>query len=1138
MPPQQHRTVEQHTYNIEQHSLPQNDRQKEMDMGDGDLADSRANATTILPESFGQNNNNYTTGMLQHQKGDIAVTTSSDRTDSVSSYNPPSATPPESGEIAAEPSNGVQTLSDMVDETSKYQGRGAFEMRELAKGALLSLAPHNIKFSDLLAEGINAQLLSQLFEEVGLKPTPTITSKTSVSNSFLTVESRIANPTTSKSSPATNLTSDSQHPVDVKEPATLAVSAAPATNTGLRQHAGNRASIASAATKAADNQSLASPAMERKDVIAAMLAAKMGKPIPRKESPGAAPLSLPAKVIPAPLIAALSTSEPPRQSTQPSPTNTPSQIVVDEPTIKPTPKPRSKAQTELVRQRMEQLKRESVAKAQAQEASQMLQSPAEARSASGLVTGLSTYPLASLPPKPVSQEVVMGNTPMSLVTSNTVREVVPASAGPSSATFTSSIPGLFMMDADPDPVFIPPLEKDSLTTFFAALDNTNQAESISLSETAHGTRTQQLVALDLDAVSRETSNSRNPSKRPLAVDAFDDEDLPPAKQQNSRSSSSREKDSASNDRYSDEISEGEIMEIEEGSPVSPLPKAPASRPFPVPSDESAAWPPASTSPPTVVHRQDSASNRGSTEVSGRLDVNGQRSVPLSRHDLELEAMKKKLAEAEERKKAKQHESQLQSPAPLPVNQPLMSTMSSPLALSATNAVSVTGMRQQTSQKSTSAVQGNVQPSSNGLGSKSPMPSTPVDSVQRAKELREKLLRQRMLKQGLPELDKEVQKTQNRQAEAQARLAQLRREAEKREEEAREARKREQEIMEEVKRLEQQLEMGMNGQQQFSQEMETLDQEMSPQAVRSAEEESESQPIATQPLPIATPAAENLPRDAINDNLQSVDNNEQLAEQDNAPESGDSISDSEDEPLRQVYNNRRVRPSAEAALPTAEEEAAFLRAATVDESVSDGEGVSSPEDSDHHRETKTSPRRESQSDSEDSPMEVDSDSDGSASMSDSGSEDYQPAEPIISTENLEAVDDEDEEYDPMEAPIPNIQPLLPEEDQEDYEPSEIVDPLEVRTIPAAMPQDQAGSQVSNDTASGNEPEHGDDREHGLELTEANTLINPQELLPSVSDAADTNNVRMHVSILQYCLTLSRTPLLLNPLLPISPLTRVP
>ena len=1099
--------------------MPQYEKSRYTDLNDREPVNGQNNTTTLDPQPIDVSHNTPNTGILQRPKVNTVVTASSDRTDSVSSYNPPSATPPESGEAVAVSSNGSPTVNAMVDEPSKYQGRGAFEMRELAKGALLSLAPHNIRFSDLLAEGINAQLLSQLFEEVGLKTTPSTKLNPAANDGTRKVELIAAQPMPSKPSLPTNRASDAPPSVSVKESAMVAVPASTPTGKALGQEVTTPVNNALAATKTADNLPFAGSTMERKDVIAAMLAAKMGKPLPRKDSPGAAALGLPAKITPESTIIVSKAAVPPAQSSSSEPTRLSSPAVADELADKAAPKARSKAQTELVRQKMEQLKRESAAKAQAQAALQesrsQSQSPSASRSMSGSVHGLSTYQQASLPPRPVSQDVIMGNTQMPPVNVNTARQHVTESAPASSATFTSAIPGLFMMDSDPEPTSVHSLEQGASSAQSATLDHTNVTEPVVSNEKTGGAPTQQQGAPSLNTMGRRIASSLIPSKRPHAGDPFDDEDLPPSQVQDNRRDLSREMDSTSTDRYSDEISEGEIMEIEEGSPVSPLPRAPGSRSFPVVSGAAAVRPTTSNTASPTTSRQAGANGFRPTESSHQADNNGQRNVASSKHQLELEAMKKRLAEAEDRKRAKQSAPRLHSPSSPAMNQaPILS--SSPVAMSTASATPVTGGKTQHSPQWNPASQGSAQPLSDTSGSNSPKISGPVDSVQRAKELREKLLRQRMLKQGLPELDKEVQKTQSRQAEAQARLAHLRREAEKREMEAREARKREQEIMEEVKRLEQQLEMGAKGQQQFSQEIETLDLEMSPQVVRTTQVGSTFRPMVKQLPSITTTAAESVLRDTTVEPHKSMDKvSELMPEQNSISEYGDIVSESE-ESARQEYNNRLVRPSAEAALPTAEEEATFLEPALVDESVSDEEGLISREDSDHHQGNNISPQSVDVPDSDDSPMEVDSETDGSASMSDSGSEDYQPAEPVINAGMQELSDDGDEEYDPMDAPVSNGSHLLHEDDQDDYEPSEVVEPFEVQTTPSAPPQAQINPPVSNGTTAESEPEHGDDREHGLELTEANTFTNHQELSPSASHAEDTNNVRMR-PILQYCLT---------------------
>jgi hypothetical protein len=1102
VPPQQYRPVEQPNFQMEQRGIPQPEVHQEVDMNDEQMADTRGNAPAMAAGSFGGNNISSHSGVPQPQKVDLAVAALSDRTDSVSSYNPPSATPPESGETPIDLRNGAQSTDLQAAETNKYQGRGAFEMRELAKGALLSLAPHNIRYSDLLAEGIDEQLLSQLFEEVGLKTTLNTPVKPPSSSTQTTVNSGAAQHPLNNASAATPLASEAQSSTGLGTKAALA--STPVTGQTMRQPISTPGNTPLAVAKAANIPPSASPTMERKDVIAAMLAAKMGKQIPRKESPGVASPGLPVK---------------PTQLTSPSVSNVmpsssqpmqdvalaaASQAVPDEASNKLTSKPRSMAKTELVLQKMEQLKQQTAAKAQSAEVSQqshsLSQSTTASRSTSGLASGLSSYSQAGLPPKPVSQEVVMDGIKLPLATNRMVKQSSLAAAPPPIAKFASSIPGLFMTDADRDPESTPsPEVRDAIVH-----STTQVAKQIGPIQSTDGARAQELVALDSDAARREASSSRTPSKRPLAVDTFDDHYSPPAKLQDSRSISSRENESITSDRYSDDISEGEIMEIDEGSPVSPLPRAPSYRSYHNSSDVGATWPAANTNSSPIMQRHEAANGSEWTEAGTRPAFAGQRALAPSKHEIELETMKKKLAEAEERRKAKQNAPQLQSPSSLRLNQSSNPPSSSTAALTTAGAVSVNGSKLQHSPQPTPVVQGKSQGFSTTSQSNSPRSSAPIDPMQRASELREKLLRQRMLKQGLPELDKEVQKTQNRQAEAQARLAQLRREAEKREEEAREARKREQEILEEVRRLEEQLEMGMNGQQQFSQEMETLDQEISPQAIGNAEQKAELQPSINEVPSISGSTAGDIRGDETLDTFVD-DQNEVTPAHAAPPESGDSISDSEDERMRQDYNDRLVRPSAEAALPTAEEEAAFLEPATADHSVSDEEGLISPDDSDHHEEADVSPQDKVSSDSDDSPMEVDSDSDGSASMSDSGSEDYQPAEPITVTSVPESIDDEDEEYDPMDAPVSGAQPFDHEEDRDDYEPSEVVEPVEVQTTPL-----MTGSPVSNGITSENEPEHGDDREHALELTEANTLTYPQEILPSVPDAADTNNVRTRPS----------------------------
>jgi hypothetical protein len=1057
-----------------------------IEASDGNLGNIIKSTTTVPDQSLRQNNIEMSRGTLQRQESDIAAAASSEGGESVSSYNPPSATPPESSQIIATKNPGAQSMD--TGEPSKYQGRGAFEMRELAKGALLSLAPHNIKFSDLLAEGIDAQVLSQLFEEVGLKTGPTLEPKTTATSASLTVTPKVTQGPV-KPGPKTDLPSQ----MAMDQPAAQGA-ASPATSRVEQNDMSARSVLAP--SKVPEIQPISTPAMERKDRIAALLAAKTGKPIPRKDSPAALPPSLQAAVSSTPPTTASNLPAPQSQPLQPSPAPVPVQATVIPSDSKPTPKPKNKAQTELVRQKMEQLKRETLAKAQAQEASQMLALSSTNPAASNLSNSVSTYPQAGLPPKPVLDQPLKDNAQINRMNAGF--------APPSSTTFSSSIPGLFMMDAKPDPAP------------FGILNGTSTVRSTTSSDAPSGIHAERPGTLDLSTLSRESSSSRVPSKRPLAADAFDEQEMPPAKQLDSRPSSSRGQEATSHDDNSEDFSDGEIMEIDEGSPVSPLPKTPGARRWPVNGSVGAALPGANNYLLSPVYQQGNATTERIPE-------------------------KQKRRATDDRREAEHNIFQQQSSASSPRSVSTIGKFSTPASLPITNAVPVSTTRQQQSQdpmtpETVEQAPVSVQPILQA-------PSTAIDRVQREKELREKLLRDRlqrknMLKQGLPELDKEVQKTQNRQAEAQARLAQLRQEAEKREEEAREARRREQEIMEEVKRLEQQLEMGINGQQQFSHEMETLEQETKTSIPAKIPPKTELEPTIPQiqSTGTETPPVNYTDEDNSGDSFQAMEGYDEQPENGGELDSGDSVSDSEDESQGQVYNNRHVRPSAEAALPTTEEEAAFLEPAAMDESVSE-EDFTPQEIDKGGLEDDVSSGGDSQADSDDSPMEVDSDNDGSASMSDSGSEDYQPAEPIISNPAIQLSDEEDEEYDPMDAPISGTPPVFSEQEQEEYAPSEVVEPLEVQVPMAGTVIEQTGSPASKVTASENEPEHGDDREHGLELTEANTLTTSQEVLPSVVDAADTNNVRTtpHPS---NCLTSSRPLVHLNvPPLPVSPRTKV-
>ncbi|KAJ5048397.1 hypothetical protein NUH16_006895 [Penicillium rubens] len=189
----------------------------------------------------------------------------------------------------------------------------AAQLRIQAQGALLSLAPHNIRYDELVGEGINPIILRRLYEEVGIKVTtssvqgPPVPEKASAA-AAVTAKGLGSNKPTEV--PQVAKESHSVTKADLPVPPPSAPSAAPPSNAGKP--------------------------LERKELIARMLAEKAAKATSKEASP--------------------------TDSAKSQPT-----ISVDEtrPVQKETAvKEKSKAQTELARQRIEELKRQTLLKTQ------------------------------------------------------------------------------------------------------------------------------------------------------------------------------------------------------------------------------------------------------------------------------------------------------------------------------------------------------------------------------------------------------------------------------------------------------------------------------------------------------------------------------------------------------------------------------------------------------------------------------------------------------------------------------------------------------------------------------------------------------------------------------------------------------
>ncbi|KAH8701846.1 hypothetical protein BGW36DRAFT_371669 [Talaromyces proteolyticus] len=211
------------------------------------------------------------------------------------------------------------------NEPSYITGKTVAQIRVMAQGALLGLAPHNIRFHELLKENIDPNILKQLYDDIGIK----ITHSLSDSNSLVKHDTidLTATPEASRKYPTTNVT--------ISPPASAQI---------------NAPSSAVLTEKEEPSVSLAGKPLERKDVIARMLAAKAKKSaiaVPKSRS--AEPTLRPASVMMSDTSEVTEVAVSPKASAATQ------------------PKEKNKAQTELARQRIEQLKKMGLKRQQFQQ---------------------------------------------------------------------------------------------------------------------------------------------------------------------------------------------------------------------------------------------------------------------------------------------------------------------------------------------------------------------------------------------------------------------------------------------------------------------------------------------------------------------------------------------------------------------------------------------------------------------------------------------------------------------------------------------------------------------------------------------------------------------------------------------------
>ncbi|RHZ63919.1 uncharacterized protein CDV56_108713 [Aspergillus thermomutatus] len=330
--------------------------------------------------------------------------------ESESPYDPPGSVNPEpfvSNSAPGAPPH-EDTSSPLTKDlpASHESGKSLAQLRIQAQGALLSLAPHNIRYSELVGEGIHPAVLRQLYEEVGIRvstPQPDGVSPTiNPPAKSVDVPGNLA---------AAGLESSSSSNVGTGHAPVTLDHAKRETKMPVTAAAANMPASVPAPT--AQPSTPAKP-LERKEVIARMLAAKAAKAsgapsTPQTDSAKEAPSSeSPVSALIGKGAAVSSEREtPPKDRDMRT-------------------REKNKAQTELARQRIEQLKKQGLVRSQQKAQTDSLPRE-EVRQSNGSS------------PAPVSQA---SNTPM-------IQHPLPVRPPDPEPTAPSRIPGLFMTDSEP-----------------------------------------------------------------------------------------------------------------------------------------------------------------------------------------------------------------------------------------------------------------------------------------------------------------------------------------------------------------------------------------------------------------------------------------------------------------------------------------------------------------------------------------------------------------------------------------------------------------------------------------------------------------------------------------------------------------
>ncbi len=975
-------------------------------------------------------------------------------------YNPPSASmrdPEERDMHLTDPSpNNMDGAETFTPAKPNQNGSVTEALREEAKDVLRLLVRHNIRFKELVGEGVDPYILEHLYQDLGEPVIRRNLINPVVPEQKVAVAKKVAlnDSQTSKELAGDLSRNASQGPEQAVNTTNHNLVSIPVSSASQVQGIPGVSDSPKPlpARKASSAQPSSNVAMERKDRIAQLLAAKTGRaaaarPALEKQ------LDLPVECSksPSPVNAA------------PKPLSLPDKPPL--PLSEALIKPKNKAQTELIRQKMEALKKEALAKSQAQGMQKAASVPSSPAS--------STPQHTAYPQEPRSTDLVIDM----------------RSDGP-----PSHIPGLFMTTA-PHPDDLQSLNGVSEPPIAEKAD-----QPISMHSTATSVSQDTSAELETDHIQSPGGHTlpvRLPLKRPLASDSFDE--LGPS---HKRPFGRKESYDKVEIVLSDEESEGEIedveMELDEESDEEKQTHKNDSVPVTTTRESSIRNLPPLTdipSPKSTRHVSSVINTPTSTAVHTPGRENDKEELWKAKHQ-EIELMRKKIAEMEERRKAKQNATHVNPPktaektAEKPAVPVIRTSLARPIQPSSPGLA-----------KPPVAADGEIPPKavqSPVLTASRPeelpsTPSTPLYAIKepvRVDDLRQQLLRRKATREGTPNVG-EIELRQAQLAEKRAKLAELKREAER----------REAEILAESKLLEAQLHAELNGEYAYGELQSDVDSDMD------AGSGSREQ-VASDALPRNHTDAQNLAvcgTPPANGN-SALPQEQLLVEAASRPSSPDfdmaSRPSTEDNAEMKFQSIARTVISLRGNMNASKE----AQEGQLDRSMDNTMAmvtVSQQGESSAMRITETDrtnvespvPLYEDRSEDDahiDNVKSNITDEDGSISMSDSASEDYEPAEP-----------------DHMDGD-------KPDNDSEFYEPADVAEPIDIAQMQVSKPievdQPVARDLTPSKSPVTEQPDDSilvDDAEDGMQLTEPD-IINKPQIISQSQEGESKPQVRIRTS----------------------------